>query len=805
VTVLHFSGGFKLVYKPHSLGVDVHFGELLGWLNERGEHPPFRTLKVIDRGDYGWVEFVPARGCSTEEEIHRFYRRQGGLLALLYSLEATDFHLENLIASGEDPVLVDLESLFHPRVTKVSQDIPSLRLASAAMDYSVLRIGMLPQRIWTVDNEDGIDLSGLGGASGQLTPFPVLTYENQSTDEMRAVRKRLEMSGSQNRPTLDGGAVNLQDYTADIISGFTSVYKLLLKNRDELLTRGGPLDNFAEDEVRAVLRATRVYGELLTESYHPDVLRDALDRTRLFDRLWSVVEFFPSMAKAVPSEVEDLHQGDIPFFSCRPNARDLWNSRGEKLPDFFEETTLEAVRRRIKGLSEDDLSRQVWFVSASISSTTLGIDRASFAASKLAPPQGDFDKARLLRASRAVADRLEAIAIRDEEAVNWVGMTFLGGRSWTLMPLTPEMYNGTLGVALFLGYLGQVAGEERYTALSKLIMRGLTKLIEGLPAGDARQPGTAGELGGFNGIGSIIYTLSHLGTLWGAEEFFAQAEALIEYLPGVIEEDKSLDIISGSAGCIGNLLSLHRCASSARALEVATACAEHLMSRARAMGEGLAWETPMMGEGPLAGFSHGASGMGWALLEMAAVSGDGKYMKAALEAFAYERSVFSHEEGNWPDLREISKPTEGGPTFMTTWCHGAPGIGLARARALAHLDNALLREDLERAVAATRKRGFGMNHSLCHGDLGNLEFLLEASSVLDDAALRAEVERIATSVLDSIDRYGWLCGTPKGIETPGLMTGLAGIGYGLLRLAEPDRTPSILRLSPPPPGGRGAR
>jgi lantibiotic modifying enzyme len=32
--------------------VDQHFGELLEWLNQRGEHPPFRVMKVLDRGAY---------------------------------------------------------------------------------------------------------------------------------------------------------------------------------------------------------------------------------------------------------------------------------------------------------------------------------------------------------------------------------------------------------------------------------------------------------------------------------------------------------------------------------------------------------------------------------------------------------------------------------------------------------------------------------------------------------------------------------------------------------------------------------
>jgi hypothetical protein len=45
--------------------------------------------------------------------------------------------------------------------------------------------------------------------------------------------------------------------------------------------------------------------------------------------------------------------------------------------------------------------------------------------------------------------------------------------------------------------------------------------------------------------------------------------------------------------------------------------------------------------------------------------------------------------------------------------------------------------------------------------------------------------------------YGWVTGVPLGVETPGLMTGLAGIGYELLRLAAPERVPSVLLLAPP--------
>ncbi len=112
VTVLTWSSGFRLVYKPRATALDIHFQELLTWLNAQGQQPAFLTLTIIDKQTYGWSEFVPACDCTTREEVERFYLRQGGYLALLYALEATDFHAENLIAAGEHPLLIDLEALF---------------------------------------------------------------------------------------------------------------------------------------------------------------------------------------------------------------------------------------------------------------------------------------------------------------------------------------------------------------------------------------------------------------------------------------------------------------------------------------------------------------------------------------------------------------------------------------------------------------------------------------------------------------------------------------------------------------------
>ncbi|MBV7332283.1 type 2 lantipeptide synthetase LanM, partial [Chloroflexi bacterium TSY] len=239
VMIARFSSGLKVVYKPKSMNVARHFQELLDWLNERGDHPPFRTVKIFPCGDYGWVEFVEAQGCSSTSEVERFYERQGGYLALLNVLQANDLHHENLIAAGEHPILIDLETLFHPRFGR-DQHNAADSLVHQIWAHSVLRIGLLPQRFWANDEHAGVDISGLGGSEGQFTPSEVPQWEDVGTDQMQLIRKRIRMEGSQNRPSLDGTAINPLDYIDAIVTGFTSVYRLLLSHRSALLADDGP-------------------------------------------------------------------------------------------------------------------------------------------------------------------------------------------------------------------------------------------------------------------------------------------------------------------------------------------------------------------------------------------------------------------------------------------------------------------------------------------------------------------------------------------------------------------------------------
>gem|GEM_PF-4690664 len=140
-----------------------------------------------------------------------------------------------------------------------------------------------------------------------------------------------------------------------------------------------------------------------------------------------------------------------------------------------------------------------------------------------------------------------------------------------------------------------------------------------------------------------------------------------------------------------------------------------------------------------------------------------------------------------------------------TWSTGATGIGLGRLRCLRLADavgmddgsRAALRSDVASSLRITLTHGFGANHSLAYGDFGSLDFLAQAAATLDDPHITTALADRVAQTLNNIQQVGWVTAAPGGLETPGLMAGLAGVGYGLLRLCMPERVPCVLSLQAP--------
>ncbi len=90
------------------------------------------------------------------------------------------------------------------------------------------------------------------------------------------------------------------------------------------------------------------------------------------------------------------------------------------------------------------------------------------------------------------------------------------------------------------------------------------------------------------------------------------------------------------------------------------------------------------------------------------------------------------------------------------------------------LDDAVTRAELTVALETTVRDGLEGSQCLCHGAFGNLDALLLARAL---PAAKNEVrasESLVKRLLAEVAEHGPRCANPAGIESPGLMTGVAG-------------------------------
>ncbi|TDD70659.1 type 2 lantipeptide synthetase LanM [Jiangella aurantiaca] len=413
----------------------------------------------------------------------------------------------------------------------------------------------------------------------------------------------------------------------------------------------------------------------------------------------------------------------------------------------------------------------------------------------MAPELGTCDRERCLQQHGAEVGPFPSAwlcTVLQEGQVNVSWLTLRrSGNGWSIGPTGLDLYDGVAGIALFLAHYGRLTGDQ--LAL-ELAARGASSVLSGLGAGAVR------SLGGFEGWGGALYALSSMSTLLQDPSILQRLDDLVRGTEFDVESDVAYDIIGGATGLIAGLLARHGIEPSDEAVRLAVRCGEHLVRSATRQAVGAGWVNRRIGTTPLTGFAHGAAGASWALSRLSAVTGLESFGAATQDALAFERSVFAPTASNWPDLRDSARASDGKTRFSVSWCHGAPGVGIARLgmRMSGDLDP-VLDTEIRAAVAATVRAGLHGNHSLCHGALGNAEFLRLAAMHLSDPALAQRCEDAATVVARMALAGRVRTGVSREVGVPGLMTGLAGIGLALLRHAEPLAVPCVLTLEPPRP------
>lgn len=174
-----------------------------------------------------------------------------------------------------------------------------------------------------------------------------------------------------------------------------------------------------------------------------------------------------------------------------------------------------------------------------------------------------------------------------------------------------------------------------------------------------------------------------------------------------------------------------------------------------------------------------------------------KYCVSAKRGFLFENSLYDAQEGNWKDKRCFKDIQFGdNKKFMTSWCHGAAGILLSRVKCYDEMYlEEFLTKDIENAIKAIIRHGMFDNNCLCHGNLGNSEILSECAKNTGNLEAKKMSNILLNYAVNNILSGNFDCGRAYlfGHKIPGFMTGLAGMGYSLLRHID-ETLPCILAI-----------
>ncbi|QWU15999.1 type 2 lantibiotic biosynthesis protein LanM [Paenibacillus sophorae] len=767
VEIIETTAG-KLVYKPRSLAVDSHFTEIVAWVNASGVKHSLRAAKVLDREQYGWQEFIQYDDCIDEAQIQRFFYRQGMNVALLYAFRSVDFHNENLIAAGEYPILIDLETLFDNQID-LFQNQNQLHITALELKNSVLSSMMLPVK-FNHDQALDYDLSGIAGRGGQKSKRNKgYTISNFGTDAMAFVETELVTKNKLNVPAINGQDIQIFDYKEYLLEGFRDTYRSIESHKFEFESL---LNMFSKDEVRHVFRPTHVYGKFLEASTHPKYLQRGIDREGLFDYMWSITEWSELANVFVRSEINDLVVHDIPYFTFLVGGKHLYNSAGKEYRDFYKESSLALTKSRIRSFSEADRLKQERYISLSLATLIDNVwNGISEQPAELPTPVHLRDEI------VTIADGMLAKALYDKKGRSpfWISTSVGNEDDIFLSPLPPGVYDGIGGIAIFYAQLGVFLKSAEYERTAKSI---LNVLMGEEKFWLANMDSTSA----FFGIGAFVYVYSYLGCLWNDSSLLHRAVGLLPAIEKLLPLEEEIDIIRGHAGLLKVLANLYRAYPADEVIRVLQILSERYLQQIR--------NTVIHSDsGRSAGFAHGISGIAFSLAHVYCVLPSSDIQRTIMKLVEIENRFYVGSERKWLDLRENKHALA-----ANYWCHGSYGILLARAHIHALLPSFpaellmidRLLNDLSETEGAT-------GHSMCHGELGNRNVLLDVHRLLQGAKLAGEAEWMQ---LNKTPDRPWRTGMHPDIESLGLFTGISGIAFGMLRLLDPE-IPSILALDIP--------
>ncbi|MBO0474276.1 type 2 lantipeptide synthetase LanM [Enterococcus ureasiticus] len=763
VAILTFSNEIDVVYKPKNLLIGECFDRFVQEINKMEPEFDFYLTTKIIKNEYTFEERLIYSECLSQDEVTDYYRQFGQTVALVYLLNGNDFHLENVLAYGKYPVLIDLETIIQNHFPMPDSENAIVKVMQENGE-SVVMSGLVPIYLFEERAEadieganKGIQLSALSGGEQKL-PYKVLKLVNFDSVNMQFMYQEHITDAAENIPLFNGEKVDFVPYIETIIAGFKEFSAFAIKNKETLAFLAEKI--FSDCLVRNVIKTTQSYGDLLDYSTHPTCMVDYIEREKLFENLWM---HGYSNSKPVPYEVRDMLQHDVPIFFNPTSTKNLMASQGEIIQNMYQEKAIDLEVLRLKNYSEAEEQQQLDYLK-----TSFGLYHSTDLQEKIIPLKEQRHQINFLDGAAAVGEVVLEAAFLGEDSIAWKDIEETSPDNYIVNVMNENFYDGITGMYLYFSELYHVTKDKKFQKPYKLAETFILKLE------DDYVDSISAFYGSFAAVYPLLYTYRYNQDL----KLLKTAESIAtKYMERYDKESiESYDWNGGTASIIKVFVHLYQITSK----ETYFTFAKQLL---------LDLDLTKITQG---GFAHGYSGVIHAANSLLKIEKNPEIMLVIKKCLVKERTTFDPVQKGWLDLRPIP------PMVNDLWCYGSTGIGLAYLDLLnSDFEDSLLAEEIQ--IAAQRlieqeKR----DDCLCHGNFGDLEFLIEYSKTSlatkhQKEQIKAKVEKANQKIHNEQYTFEGLPTIPK----YGLFTGLAGIGHQLLRFHTTEQTADILTLELP--------
>ena len=762
VIIFPLDNNKKLVYKPKKLQVIHAYNSLISRINQEQTILDLKLINALVRENFAFEVFIEQRSCNNLQEVENYYKRFGQIIAVMYMINGNDLHMENLIAHGEYPCIVDIETIFQ---NNLPYDIPYDadligKYKTASYVNSTL---LLPEKIVHNEKGDVIEMSALSGDK-QVLSKKVYKPKMVNTDEMKYELDNLRINSSNNQVFLDEKVVDYKNYIPHIIEGFSNTMDFFINNKEELLKEDGLISAFENLTVRIILRNTYSYAQLLDNLHHPDYMRDYYYHEQIIENLWAHII---DNKLLINSEYQDMLNGDIPIFFTNTSTCDVYDSYNNKFSELLKESGISRVKKKIEGINTDEIAKQITIIKLKLGEFS-PLENKKYQLVQRPNSLDENLKEILLKEVISIADELAAQAIIDEKSktMTWITINHDEKKYRDIGTAQGNLYFGLAGVSLFYHYLFKETKNTVYKKYRDYCLNMSLKTAK-----------FSLYNSGLLGFSSLIYPATKI----LKSEPNRKCKQIIQETIDFIDSDflsnlTDIDWLHGKSSVIEMLLLAYDVNYDESYLQLATSYAQEIM------------KSEELKSLELGGLAHGYSGIASSLLKLGYKVENEEIIEVANKILDLDKDLYNKDLNGWVDQRDEKHDVK------HYWCHGTVGIGMSRLNMLNIVPNhnkAL--EDIELSIQALSNITCLNDDSLCHGNMGLADYYVALHQYKQDEVFyQKAVELVISAIKNKQENGRYNLNEYNGFPPISLYRGLPGIGYAILRVLNPEQVSSVL-------------